>query len=98
MRFLLVIGAVLVGLIAAFALLPRARLIFPEYDQAKRIDEFYFWREFISPSACEEGLSHYRALPGQTTPPAQCRYAPRLYVWGLTARYILHRLAGEAGV
>jgi hypothetical protein len=91
MKFLVI--AVLVGLIASFAVQSRARLTFPDYDKINKIDEFYFAGDFRSPSACEEGLAYFRALPGQTAPPARCRYAPRYYVWGLMARKIAHHLA-----
>ena len=82
--------AVLVGLIAFYAVQTRARLIFPDYDKINKIDEFYFAGDFRSPSACEEGLAYFRALPGQRAQPARCRYAPRYYVWGLMARNIAH--------
>jgi hypothetical protein len=95
MNFLVI--AVLAGLIAAFAVQPRARLTFPDYDKINKIDEFYFARDFRSPSACEEGVAYFRALPGQTAPPARCRYAPRYYVWGLMVRYIANRLLAWAG-
>ena len=81
MKFLII--AVLVGLIASCAVQTRARLTFPDYDKINKIDEFYFAGDFRSPSACEEGLVYFRALPGQTAQPARCRYAPRYYVWGL---------------
>ena len=63
MKFLVL--AVLIGLIASFALQPRARLVFPDYDNINNTDEFYFARDFRSASACEEGLAIFRALPGQ---------------------------------
>ena len=94
MKFLIIaIIAVLVGLIASYAIQTRARLTFPEYDKINKIDEFYFAGDFRSPSACEGGLAYFHALPGQTAQPTRCRYAPRYYVWGLMAQYILHRLA-----
>lgn len=95
MKFLVVAG--IVGLIASFALQQRARLSFPDYDKINKIDDFYFARDFRSPSTCEEGLAYFRALPGQTAPPARCRYAPRYYVWGLMARNFAHRLAAWGG-
>ena len=95
MKFLVL--AVLIGLIASFALQPRARLVFPDYDKINNTDEFYFARDFRSPSACEEGLAYFRALPGQTAPPARCRHAPRYYVWALMARNIAHRLVAWGG-
>jgi hypothetical protein len=99
MKFLFVgIIAVLVGLIVPYAMQTQARLTFPEYDRINKIDEFYFANDFRSPSACEDGLAYFRALPGQTTQPARCQYAPRFYVWGLKAQYILHRLAAWARV
>jgi hypothetical protein len=73
MKFLVI--TVLVGLIASFAVQSRARLTFPDYDKINKIDEFYFAGDFRSPSECEEGLAYFRALPGQTAPPARCRYA-----------------------
>ena len=87
----LLIIAVLVCLIASYAVQTRARLTFPDYDKINKVDEFYFWGEFRSPSACEEGLAYYRPLLGQTAQPARCRYAPRYYVWGLMARNITHK-------
>jgi hypothetical protein len=95
MKFLIV--AVLVGLIASCALQTRARLTFPDYDQINKIPEFYFAGDFRSPSACEQGLAYYRALPGQTAQPARCRYAPRYYVWELMARNIAHRITAWVG-
>ena len=59
--------AVLVGLIAFYAVQTRARLIFPDYDKINKINEFYFAGHFRSPSACEEGLAYFRALPGRGT-------------------------------
>src|SRR5262245_5766347 len=91
MKFLVI--AVLVGLIAFYAMQTRARLTFPDYDKINKIDEVYFAGDFRSPSACEEGLAYYRAVPGQTAQPARCRYAPRYYVWGLMAEDIAYRLA-----
>ena len=76
---LLIIG-VLVGLIACYAVQTRARLTFSDYDKINKIDEFYFWGDFRSPSACEEGLAYFRPLPGQTAQPARCQYAARYYV------------------
>ena len=78
MKFLII--GVLVGLIACYAVQTRARLTFSDYDKINKIDEFYFWGDFRSPSACEEGLAYFRALPGQTAQPARCQYAARYYV------------------
>ena len=84
MKFLIIaIIAVLIGLIASYAMQTRARLTFPVYDKINNIDEFYFAGDFRSPSVCEDGLAYFRPLPGQTARPARCRYAPRYYVWGL---------------
>jgi hypothetical protein len=95
MKFLII--ALLVGLIASCALQTRARLTFPDYDKINKIDEFYYARDFRSPSACEEGLAYFRPLPGQTAQPARCRYAPRYYVWGLLARHVANRVAAWGG-
>ena len=95
MKFLII--AVLIALIASCAVQTRARLTFPDYDKINKIDEFYFAGDFRSPSACEEGLAYFRALPGQTAQPARCRYAPRYYVWALKARNIARRLATWVG-
>ena len=75
MKFLII--GVLVGLIACYAVQTRARLTFPDYDKINKINEFYFAGDFRSPSACEEGLAYFRALPGQTAPPARCRASHR---------------------
>lgn len=90
MKFLII--GVLVGLIACYAVQTRAQLTFPDYDKINKIDEFYFWGDFRSPSACEEGLAYFRPLPGQTAQPARCQYAARYYVWGLMARNIAHKI------
>jgi hypothetical protein len=89
--------AVLLGLIAAYAMQTRARLIFPDYDRINNIDEFYFAGDFRSPSACEDALAYFQAPPGQTAKPARCRYAPRYYVWWLKARNFFHRLTAWGG-
>jgi hypothetical protein len=96
MKFLLC--AVLVVLLAAYAVQPRARLTFPDYDKINKIDEFYFAGDFRSPSECEEGLAYFLVLPGQTAQAARCRHAPRYYVWGLMARKFVHRLAAWVGL
>ena len=94
MKFLIV--AVLVGLIALYAAQPRARLLV-EFDKINPVDEFYFAGDFRSPSACEHGLTYYGVLPGQKAPTARCRYAPRYYVWALSAQNFAHRVAAWGG-